>query len=60
MISLKPDTHCEYHGGHLFGDSQTNMKTNRRLIHLIVRRSCVQHHVCLSGVICLKNGGISE
>jgi len=30
------------------------LKTNRRLIHLILRRSCVQHCVCLSGVICLK------
>ncbi|HHV36945.1 MAG TPA: hypothetical protein GXX77_03825 [Candidatus Cloacimonetes bacterium] len=26
MISFKPDTHCEYLGGHLIGDSQTNIK----------------------------------
>jgi|LSQX01.1.fsa_nt_gb hypothetical protein len=60
MISYYQDTPREYRGGCCASDSLYNFITSHRHIHLIAKRSCIQHSVCISGEICPNNGGSSE
>lgn len=60
MISYYQDTPCEYRGGHRVNGGLQNFKTSQRHIHLIAKRSCIQHSVCISGEFCPNSGGSSE
>jgi hypothetical protein len=60
MISFNQDTLLEYRGGCRIVGSMQKIITSQRQIHLIVRRSCIQQIVCISGEICPNSGGSSE
>ncbi|MCB5278690.1 MAG: hypothetical protein PHY41_01205 [Candidatus Cloacimonetes bacterium] len=60
MISYYQDTRLEYRGGCHFKGSLEKLETSQRHIHLIAKRSCIQHSVCISGEICPQSGGSSE
>jgi len=60
MISYYQGTLDEYRGGCCVSGGLQKFETSQRHIHLIARRSCIQHSVCISGEICPNSGGSSE